>query len=63
MRHLPQVVLDAAGCREVSFGRAVAREAEMEGPAALLAEDGRLVAIAEAAEARWQPVVVLEPAA
>lgn len=63
VRHLPRVVLDAAGCREVSFGRAVAREAEMEGPAALLAEDGRLVAIAEAAEARWQPVVVLEPAA
>jgi tRNA pseudouridine55 synthase len=63
VRHLPQVVLDAAGCREVGFGRAVAREAGMHGPAALLAADGRLVAIAEAAESGWQPVVVLEPAA
>lgn len=63
VRHLPQVVLDAAGCREVGFGRAVAREANRPGPAALLADDGRLVAIAEAAESGWQPVVVLEPAA
>ena len=63
VRHLQQVVLDVAGCREVGFGRAVAREADLQGPAALLGDDGRLVAIAEAAETGWQPVVVLEPAA
>jgi tRNA pseudouridine55 synthase len=63
VRHLPQVVLDPAGCREIGFGRAVARESGTVGPAALVAEDGRLVAVAEATERGWQPVVVLEPAA
>jgi hypothetical protein len=41
----------------------VARESGTVGPAALVAEDGRLVAVAEATERGWQPVVVLEPAA
>lgn len=63
VRHLPQVVLDGAGCKEVGFGRAVPRDGDTQGPAALLAGDGRLVAIAEAGEHGWQPVVVLEPAA
>jgi tRNA pseudouridine55 synthase len=63
VQHLPRVVLDAAGCREIGFGRAVARESDLLGPIALLGEDGRLVAIAEAGERGWHPVVVLEPAA
>lgn len=61
--HLPRVVLDEAGRRDVGFGRAVARDGEATGPVALMADDGMLVAIAEATDGRWQPVVVLEPAA
>jgi tRNA pseudouridine55 synthase len=61
--HLPRVVLDAAARRDVGFGRAVTREGDATGPVALVGEDGVLVAIAEAHEARWQPVVVLEAAA
>lgn len=61
--HLPHQPLDAAAVCEVGYGRQVPRTIETEGPAALLAEDGRLVAVATAAEDRWQPVVVLEPAA
>jgi tRNA pseudouridine55 synthase len=62
--HLASVTVDAAGVRELGFGRAVARERELEGPVAMLAEDGRLVAVAEGRDdGRWHPVVVLEPAA
>ncbi len=63
--HLPAERLDAAGCREIGFGRAVPRTISAVGPAALLAaDDGRLVAVAEPTEdGRWRPVVVLEPAA
>lgn len=62
--HLPQQRLDADGCREIGFGRTVSADSDAEGPAALLGEDGRLVAVAtRAVDGRWQPVVVLEPAA
>lgn len=61
--HLPRVLLDDAARRDVGFGRAVARAGDMTGPVALVGEDGMLVAIAEAHDARWQPVVVLEAAA
>lgn len=61
--HLPHQELDAAAVREVGFGRQVARRLDVAGPVALLADDGRLVAVAAAAADHWQPVVVLEPAA
>jgi|CXWL01.1.fsa_nt_gi tRNA pseudouridine55 synthase len=60
---LPQVRLDADEARDVGFGRTVPQHEPREGHAALLAEDGRLLAVATAAEGRWQPEVVLEPAA
>ncbi len=60
--HLPREVVDDVGVRELSFGRPVARTVSDDGPAALLAEDGRLVAMATASGDRWLPTVVLEPA-
>jgi tRNA pseudouridine55 synthase len=63
VRHLPQEPLDDAAVREVGFGRQVSRALDVEGPAALVTSDGRLVAVAQAVPDRWQPVVVLEPAA
>ncbi len=61
--HLPAAVLSAEGGREVGFGRSVAQGEAVDGTGALLAEDGRLLAVAEGREGRWHPVVVLEPAA
>jgi tRNA pseudouridine55 synthase len=61
--HLPREVLDEGAVREVGFGRQVGRSSDAEGPVALLAGDGRLIAVAMSADERWQPVVVLEPAA
>jgi hypothetical protein len=61
--HLPCEVLDETAVREVGFGRQVPRGRDAEGPVALLAGDGRLIAVAMSADERWQPVVVLEPAA
>lgn len=65
MAHLPQVELDAADVAHIGFGRPVARTdgGGDGGPVALVAADGRLIAVAEARERVWQPVVVLEPAA
>ena len=60
---LPKVMLDAADARAVGFGRTVARHGGEDGPVALLGDDGRLLAVAAAADDRWQPEVVLEPAA
>lgn len=60
---LPQVQVDAAEARDVSFGRSVPQREMLAGHAALLAEDGRLLAVAAAVNGRWQPEVVLEPAA
>lgn len=62
VRHLVQVTLDAAAVREIGFGRPVPRDGAQDGPAALCAPDGRLVAVADATAESWQPVVVLEPA-
>ncbi len=61
--HLDRRVLDPVSEREVSFGRSVMADAECTGPLALLAGDGRLLAIAELRDGRAHPVVVLEPAA
>lgn len=60
---MPRVTVDAADRRDLGFGRSVAQREPMLGQAALLAEDGTLVAVALAAGDRWQPEVVLEPAA
>lgn len=58
--HLPRVELDAGELAAVSQGRSVPRELA-SGEAALVRE-GRLVAVAEAVPAGWQPRVVLEAA-
>jgi tRNA pseudouridine55 synthase len=60
---LMRVPLDAAARRDVGFGRSIAREDGSEQSVALVGSDGALVAVAEARGERWQPVVVLEPAA
>lgn len=59
---LPQVRVDAEEARAISFGRMVAMREVVSGHAALLADDGRLLAVAAATDGRWQPEVVLEPA-
>lgn len=63
LRHLPNEVVDGAGARELGFGRAIGQQVTREGVGALIAEDGRLLAVAEGREGTWYPVVVLEPAA
>ena len=60
---LASQVLDGDGIREISFGRAVPQREPSDGPGALVAEDGRLLAVAEGRAGQWHPVVVLEPAA
>ncbi len=60
--HLTRQVLTAGDVRDVAFGRDVAHVADGEGPVALVADDGRLVAIGEWREGRCHPAVVLEPA-
>ncbi len=57
-----QVQVTAAARRELGFGRRIAQDRPAEGHAALLGEDGTLVAIASGIDGRWQPDVVLEPA-
>ncbi len=62
--HLPRRELTADELRAVGFGRAVPIEAQLRGTIALVANDGRLVAVAEARDDDLaHPVVVLEPAA
>jgi tRNA pseudouridine55 synthase len=58
-----QVRVNAVERRELSFGRRIAQTEAVAGHAALLADDGALVAIATGAGGYWQPEVVLEPAA
>lgn len=54
------VQLDAAGALDVAHGRGVAATAAAPGSrGALLAPDGRLVAVAEREGGRWRPRVVL----
>lgn len=57
---MPVERLEAEEVRDVGFGRRVARRGAGAAHAALVAPDGRLVAIAEPAGDAWQPVVVLE---
>ncbi len=59
---LPSVVADAAAARDLGYGRRVAQAARADGPAALVAPDGRLLAVADARDGWWYPSVVLEPA-
>lgn len=63
LRHLPRQVLSSGDVRDVSFGRSVAQQVADDGPVALVADDGRLVAVGECREGRCHPSVVLEPAA
>lgn len=60
---LPAETVADAGAREIGFGRRVPQQAPLDGMGALLAEDGRLLAVANGREGWWYPSVVLEPAA
>lgn len=64
LAHLPQVMLNADDVKNIGFGRAVTRGdvGSEEGPVALIAADGRLVAVAEGREEMWHPTVVIEVA-
>jgi tRNA pseudouridine55 synthase len=63
VRHLAAVAVDEAACEELRHGRPVSVPPTVggEGPAALVAADGRLVAIAELREGEARPLVVLAP--
>ncbi len=63
LQHLPAEVVSADGVRELGFGRVLPQQSPSTGFGALLADDGRLVAVAEGRDGSWFPVVVLEPAA
>jgi tRNA pseudouridine55 synthase len=54
--------VDSGAMRELGFGRRVLQHVAREGNGALLAPDGRLLAVAEGRDGWWHPVVVLEPA-
>ncbi|HUG26744.1 MAG TPA: tRNA pseudouridine(55) synthase TruB [Gemmatimonadales bacterium] len=58
LAHLPAVELSEAEATDVGHGRQVMREGT-EGRARLMV-DGALVAVGEARETGWQPIVVLE---
>ncbi len=59
---LPIERVDQAAAREIGFGRRVAQSDPRVGDGALLAEDGRLLAVADGRDGWWYPMVVLEPA-
>jgi len=63
LQHLWSEVVGADAVREIGFGRAVTQQVPHDGTGALIAGDGRLVAVAEGRDGAWHPVVVLEPAA
>ena len=63
LQHLWSEVVGADAVREIGFGRAVVQQVAHDGTGALIAGDGRLVAVAEGRDGAWHPVVVLEPAA
>lgn len=63
LQHLPSEVVSVEAVRELGFGRVLPQQVACEGFGALVADDGRLVAVAEGREGTWFPVVVLEPAA
>lgn len=59
---LPTETVDARGALELGFGRRLPQLQPAEATGALLAGDGRLLAVAEGRGGWWHPVVVLEPA-
>ncbi len=59
LRHLPSWTLDPEGLQRVSHGGSVAAAESLGDEVALVDEEGALVAVAEARDGRWQPVVVL----
>ena len=61
--HLGRQELSDDELIHVSHGRRIECRTDGAGPIGLMAEDGRLVAIGEAADGHWHPSVVLEPAA
>lgn len=63
VRHVPSATVTADEARELGFGRSIAQGEAIAGHGALLAGDGRLLAVAEGRDGRWHPIVVLEPAA
>ncbi|MDX2261468.1 MAG: tRNA pseudouridine(55) synthase TruB [Gemmatimonadales bacterium] len=60
---LPRLTVTADERRDIGFGRAIAQREAGTGHVALLDTEGALLAVAVAHEGRWQPEVVLEPAA
>ena len=62
IRSLPHETVDAHGAAELGYGRRIAQQMPLDATGALLAADGRLLAVAEGREGSWHPVVVLEPA-
>jgi len=63
LQHLWSEVVGEDAVLEIGFGRAVLQQVAHEGTGALIAGDGRLVAVADGRDGAWHPVVVLEPAA
>lgn len=59
---LPAETVADDGTRGITYGRRVAQRTPRDGTGALLAEDGRLVAVANGRDGWWYPTVVLEPA-
>ncbi|HEY3934650.1 MAG TPA: tRNA pseudouridine(55) synthase TruB [Gemmatimonadales bacterium] len=59
---LPSEQVDDGALREIAFGRAIAQQRPHQGPGALVADDGRLIAAVDGREGRWHPVVVFEAA-
>ena len=62
VRAMPTEVLDAAAAVAVGHGRSVPQQVPVEVTGALVAGDGRLLAVAEGRSGSWHPTVVLEPA-
>ena len=61
LSQLPAEAVADVGAREISFGRRVAQHTPRDVTGALLAADGRLLAVADGRNGWWYPVVVLEP--
>ncbi len=61
--HLPVRELSATEQVDVRFGRDIGRDAGESALASLVGTDGQLVAVAEARDDHWHPMVVLEPVA
>jgi tRNA pseudouridine55 synthase len=57
--HLIQCRIDAQSALDLQYGRIVARHVDADGPAALLDDEGQLVAVAMPVAGGWQPTVVM----